>query len=135
MSSVIDARRRGSAREGQQDHATPSTQPNDSLFEEKPARGKPKRSKPGMTLAQLQALELQHEAETKRAFEACKQLEPEMKRGDSEAEAAWFAEAQKLIESFRQVKPLFPSTRVSLSYRDLFVFYFKLYLFFLIMVD
>jgi len=64
-----------------------------------------------MTIAQLQALELEHEAATVQRFEKLRELAPAMKDGDETAEAAWLAEAEKLVESFREVKPLFPSTR------------------------
>lgn len=66
-----------------------------------------------MSLAQLQELELKHEVATKRGFESLRALAVEMKDGNTEAEAAWLREAENLVESFRQVKPLFPSTRVS----------------------
>jgi hypothetical protein len=88
-------------------------QASDSLFPEKTFKGKAKRSKPGMTLAQLQELELKREADTRRGFESLKSLAVEMEKGSPEAEAAWLLEAENLVESFRQVKPLFPSTRVS----------------------
>ena len=68
-----------------------------------------------MTLAQLQELELKHEAVTKRGFESLKRLKIEMKNENAEAEAAWLLEAENLVESFRQVRPLFPSTRVNLQ--------------------
>jgi len=110
---VIEARKRHLTREGQSEGAaTDHTQPSESLFQEKAARGKAKKTKRGMTLAQLQELELEHEASTKRGFESLKKLAPDMKRGKPEAEAAWLLEAETLVESFREVKPLFPSTRV-----------------------
>ncbi|KAF8575754.1 TPR-like protein [Ramaria rubella] len=110
---VIDARRRNSTRDGLAvDSSHENVLPTDSLFQEKTSRGKAKKHKPGMTLAQLQALELEHEAATKRGFEALKRLAPDVKNGSREAEAAWLLEAETLIESFRQVKPLFPSTRI-----------------------
>lgn len=103
-------------RDGQQERGTLSSgiQPGEnSLFQEKRSgSSKSRKAKRGMTLAQLQALELEHEAMTKRGFERCKELDPEMKKGDPEAETAWLSEAEKLIESFRQIKPLFPSTKV-----------------------
>lgn len=112
--SVIDARKRNIVREDQSTGITgDSSQTTDSLFQEKPFKGKSKKSKPGMSLAQLQDLELKHEAATKRGFESLSALAVEMKKGSTEAEAAWLLEAETLVESFRQVKPLFPSTRVS----------------------
>lgn len=69
-----------------------------------------------MTLAQLQDLELEHEAATKRGFETLRELAPKMKSGDPEAENAWLLEAETLVESFRETKPLFPSTRVCIIY-------------------
>lgn len=106
---VIDARKRGVVRDS---HAVANpAMAADSLFLEK-GKAKPKKAKRGMTIAQLQGLELEHEAMTKKGFEELKTLTPKMKAGDPLAEAAWLIEAEKLIESFREVKPLFPSTRV-----------------------
>lgn len=68
-----------------------------------------------MTLAQLQELELKQEAATKRGFESLRALSVEMNEGNAAAEAAWLLEAENLVEGFRQVKPLFPSTRVRLQ--------------------
>ena len=65
-----------------------------------------------MSLAQLQELELKHEAATKREFESLRALTVEMHKGNVEAETTWLLAAENLVESFRQVKPLFPSTRV-----------------------
>lgn len=111
--SVIEARKKHVTRDGDSEGATAGdTQPSESLFQEKATRSKSKKYKRGMTIAQLQELELQHEAATKRGFDSLKKHVLAMKRGNPEAEAAWILEAETLVESFREVKPLFPSTRV-----------------------
>ncbi|GJJ15577.1 hypothetical protein Clacol_009855 [Clathrus columnatus] len=109
---VIDTRKRGIIREAQAVADINTPQPTaSSLFIEK-GRAKSKKVKRGMTLSQLQALELENEAATKAGFEAVNHLTPKVKAGDEQATVAWLVEAEKLIESFREVKPLFPSTRV-----------------------
>lgn len=98
-------------REGHAVDVNISASASDSLFVEK-GKVRLKKVKRGMPLAELQALELQHEAATKKAFEDLKILTSRIEAGELQAEGPWLIEAEKLVESFREVKPLFPSTRV-----------------------
>ena len=122
--AVIDSRRRrrvagaeGQDRAGSsQDGATGA-----SLFEEKARKGKGKGkgsagARPGkLTAAQLRELEAQKEREAAQSYARVRDLWPRMLAGDEDADREWMYEAEMLIESFRETRALFLTTRVCIS--------------------
>ncbi|EPQ55553.1 TPR-like protein [Gloeophyllum trabeum ATCC 11539] len=88
--------------------------PGSSLFEEK-SRGRtktaPSKSKSGLTAAQVKALEDQKEREALRAYSRIKDLWPGMMKGDEASEREWLLEAEKLVETFRETRNLFLTTK------------------------
>ena len=86
-----------------------------SLFEEKArAKGKSASVKANkLNVAQLKELEAQKEKEVAQGFRRVQELWPRMLSGDEEAEREWLVEAEKLIESFRETRNLFQTSRVS----------------------
>jgi len=110
---VIDHRRRmHRATRGEGEQGVPP--PSSSLFEEK-SRGKARESssktKTGLTVAQVRALEEQKEKEVLRGYSRVRNLWSGMMSGDELAEREWLLEAEKLVETFRETRNLFLSTR------------------------
>lgn len=109
----MDSRRRrprqGTADDGTEDANTTS------LFEEKArVKGKSAAAKANkLSAAQLRELEAQKEREVVQGFRRVKELWPRMLAGEEEAEREWLVEAEKLIESFRETRNLFQTSRVS----------------------
>ena len=87
--------------------------PSSSLFTER-KRGKPKKDpkRPTMPRAQLQEREAQKDKEAEAYFRSCDKLIDEMRRGERDAENAWLINAEKLLEMFRETRPLFPASTV-----------------------
>jgi len=96
--------------------SNPDTQ-GASLFEEvsssRPAKGH-KSSKSSRPVAR--ELEVEKEKEVLRGYQHVMDLTPAMKAGDEAAVKEWLLEAEKLIETFRETRRLFLSTRVSNLY-------------------
>lgn len=118
-SSVIDSRRRTKTTQDQSADTQGSTDAaGASLFEEKPRAGKEKQSKPKSakyTISQLRALEAKKEQEAVLSYGRVKALWGKMLAGDEAAEKEWMHEAESLVESFRETRPLFLTSRVSVS--------------------
>lgn len=116
VSSVMDSRRRrprqGNVEDGTEDPNTTS------LFEEKArAKGRSASMKANkLNAAQLKELEAQKEKEVSQGFHRVQQLWPRMLSGEEEAEREWLVEAEKLVESFRETRNLFQTSRVSSGY-------------------
>ena len=115
---MIDARGKRSTRHGKQSTAVsnPNTQ-GGSLFEEgsssRPTKGY-KSSKSSRPVAR--ELEVEKEKEVLKGYRRVMDLTPTMKAGDEVAVKEWLLEAEKLIETFRETRRLFLSTRVSNLY-------------------
>ncbi|TBU44059.1 TPR-like protein [Dichomitus squalens] len=113
---VIDSRkRRGGQREGTFDPSAPSSA---SLFEEGKARGSvargkgmPAKSASKLTPTQLRELEAKKEREAQQSWHRVQDLWPRMLAGDDEAMREWLVEAEKLVESFRETRALFLTSR------------------------
>ncbi|KAI0642215.1 TPR-like protein [Trametes meyenii] len=117
---VIEARKKRTAnREGTVDsgNADPTSA---SLFEEGKVRGMKQRGTPvktnpnRLTPAQLRELEAQKEREAAQSWHRVQELWPRMladENGDEEAVREWLVEAEKLIESFRETRALFLTSR------------------------
>ncbi|KAI0945905.1 hypothetical protein AcV7_010019 [Taiwanofungus camphoratus] len=86
-----------------------------TLFEEKARpKGKDSSAKPPnrLTVTQLRDLEAQKEREVIQGFHRIRQLWPRiLAGGDADAEREWLVEAEKLVESFRETRNLFLTTR------------------------
>lgn len=117
--TVIDSRRRSKqAKQGQDADGSSEAMPGSSLFEERGRSGKEKHGKasarPGkLTTAQLRELEAKKEQEAAQSFARVKDLWERMLIGDEEADREWMHEAEMLVESFRETRALFLTTRVS----------------------
>jgi len=91
---------------------------NASLFEEKTkGKGKTPTSKPQhrLNLAQLRELEAQKEREVLRGYRRVTDLWPRiLSQGEDqeEAEREWLFEAEKLVDTFRETRNLFLTSRV-----------------------
>lgn len=88
-----------------------------SLFEEgkvKGGKGKGSTTKPNkLTFAQLRELEAQKEREAAQGWHRVQELWPRMLANEEDAVREWLVEAEKLVESFRETRALFLTSRVS----------------------
>ena len=115
---MIDARGKRNIRHGKQSVVVnnPNTQ-GASLFEEvsssRPTKGY-KSSKSSRPVAR--ELEVEKEKEVLKGYQRVMDLTPAMKAGDEVGVKEWLLEAEKLIETFRETRRLFLSTRVSDPY-------------------
>ncbi|OBZ74021.1 hypothetical protein A0H81_06069 [Grifola frondosa] len=110
---VIDSRkRRNVPRPGAVDAITAQSA-GTSLFEEKvPAKGKVSTSKANkLSTTQLRELEAQKEREVVQGFHRVRELWSRMLAGEEVAEREWLVEAEKLVESFRETRNLFLTSR------------------------
>ena len=112
---MIDARGKRNARQGKQ--GTVIGHPNAqgaSLFEETPSTRPVKGHKPSKSSRPVaRELEVEKEKEVSRGYQRVMDLTPAMKTGNEIAIKEWLLEAEKLIETFRETRRLFLSTRVS----------------------
>lgn len=114
---VIDARRRKHGARSNADAV--ADEPAGSLFEEK-GRGRGKSftaNTKKLTPDQIRELETEREREVMRGYRRATDLWPRMlddprTLGQPEAEREWFFEAEKLVETFRETRRLFTTTRV-----------------------
>ncbi|KAI0049823.1 TPR-like protein [Auriscalpium vulgare] len=117
VDSVIDLRKRRGR--GAEDDGPQSTEPaSTSLFEEgstakKKGKGK---ARDRLSLAQLMELEKKKEEEVKRGYKRVQELWPRMMLpagadGQAAAEREWMLEAELLVETFRETRMLFLTTR------------------------
>ncbi|KAI0629317.1 TPR-like protein [Trametes polyzona] len=114
---VIESRKRRAAhREGTVDSGT-GEPGSASLFEEgkvrgAKAKGTPAKGNPNkLTAAQLRELEAQKEREAAQSWRRVQELWPRMLGEEEEATREWLVEAEKLIESFRETRALFLTSR------------------------
>lgn len=91
-----------------------------SLFEERSRTGRDKPGKPTassksgkLTASQLRDLEAKKEQEALLSYRRVTDLWARMLAGDEEADREWMHEAELLVESFRETRALFLSSRVS----------------------
>ena len=112
---MIDARGRRGAKYGKQGTVAnhPSAQ-GASLFEETPSSRPTKGHRPSKSSRPVaRELEVEKEKEVLKGYQRVKELTPVMKTGNEVAVKEWLLEAEKLIETFRETRRLFLSTRVS----------------------
>ena len=115
--AVIDSRKRRNApRDGTADAGETGSA---SLFEEGKVRAQKgkgpsaKSNNPNkLTAAQLRELEAQKEREASQSWHRVQDLWPRMLANDVEAVREWLVEAEKLVESFRETRALFLTSRV-----------------------
>ncbi|KAJ7159083.1 TPR-like protein [Mycena crocata] len=67
--------------------------------------------KPGLSNAELRAMEAQKEAEVLEGYRKLKTLWPHMLAGAGQQREEWLLEAEKLIETFRETRKLFSTAR------------------------
>lgn len=109
---VIDSRKKRPKESTNQPEGNNSA--STSLFEEK-ASAKSKaalRAQGRLTHTQLRELESQKEKEVMKGYRRVQELWPGMLTGDEEAEREWLVEAEKLVETFRETRNLFLTSRV-----------------------
>lgn len=89
-----------------------------SLFEEKPRVGKEKAARATaqksakLNIMQLKELETKKEQEAVLSYGRVKNLWAKMLAEDAAAEREWMHEAESLVESFRETRALFLTSRV-----------------------
>lgn len=112
---VIDARGKRNARHNKQDTVVShSSVQGVSLFEETPS-SRPNRGNKSSKSSRpvTRELEVEKERDVLKGYQRLKELTPAMKAGNEVAVKEWLLEAEKLIETFRETRRLFLSTRVS----------------------
>lgn len=120
-SLVLDARRRSKAGNRQEQDEHEGQAVGSSLFEERGRTAKDKAGKAAppksakLTAAQLRELEAKKEQEAVLSYRRVKDLWARMLAGDPEADREWMHEAESLVESFRETRALFLSSRVYIS--------------------
>ncbi|EIW58576.1 TPR-like protein [Trametes versicolor FP-101664 SS1] len=114
---VIDSRKRRAAqRDGTVDSGG-GDPASASLFEEgkvrgAKAKGTPAKANPNkLTVTQLRELETQKEREGVQSWHRVQELYARMLAGEEEATREWLVEAEKLVESFRETRALFLTSR------------------------
>lgn len=112
---VIDSRKRR-LKEVSASQPTESTAASTSLFEEKAAKVKGAKAPSRLTHAQLRELEAEKEKEVLRGYRIVKEQWAGMLAGDEEAVKLWLTEAEKLVETFRETRNLFLTSRVRLLF-------------------
>lgn len=112
--TVIDSRKRRTKGGVVNQTEDQSNVASASLFEE---RAQPKTKQQPcisrLTYTQLRELELQKEEEVLNGYQHVQELWPGMLAGEFEAEKVWLIEAEKLVETFRETRNLFLTSRVS----------------------
>ncbi|KAJ7848411.1 hypothetical protein B0H13DRAFT_2361910 [Mycena leptocephala] len=116
---VIDSRkRRPKEMNTAANSAAPTVQP---LIQEKAVKSRAKapvkKSSNRLSNAELREMEAEKEKEVMDGHRRLKQLWPRMLQGDGEPRQHWLLEAEKLIETFRETRRLFSTSRV---YRGMF---------------
>ncbi|KAI9062521.1 TPR-like protein [Trametes sanguinea] len=113
---VIESRKRRAHREGVAEGGAGESA-SASLFEESKVRGAKARATPAksnsnrLTIAQLRELEAQKEREAMQSWHRVQELWSQMLAGEEEATREWLVEAEKLVESFRETRALFLTSR------------------------
>ncbi|KAH9893442.1 TPR-like protein [Cubamyces lactineus] len=114
---VIESRKRRAAhREGTTEGGAGETG-SASLFEEgkvrgAKAKGTPAKANPNrLTIVQLRELEAQKEREAVQSWHRVQELWPQMLANEEAATREWLVEAEKLVESFRETRALFLTSR------------------------
>jgi hypothetical protein len=109
---VIDSRKKRPKESSNQPEENNSA--STSLFEEK-AAAKSKaalRAQARLTHTQLRELEAKKEKEVAKGYRRVQELWAGMLARDEEAEREWLVEAEKLVETFRETRNLFLTSRV-----------------------
>ncbi|KAG6897632.1 hypothetical protein C0992_012861 [Termitomyces sp. T32_za158] len=114
---VIDSRKKRPKESG-------ASQPTESgastsLFEEKAAKAKGTKAPGRLTNAQLRELEAEKEKEVLRGYRVVKEQWAGMLADDEEAIKLWLIEAEKLVETFRETRNLFLTSRTN-PFRGMF---------------
>ncbi|KAG6836328.1 hypothetical protein H0H93_009078 [Arthromyces matolae] len=117
---VIDSRKkRASAKESNSTQQTEGGVASTSLFEEKAAKSKTAKASGRLTHAQLRELEAAKEKEVLRGYQIVKEQWAAMCAGEVEPTNTWLAEAEKLVETFRETRNLFLTSRTN-PFRGMF---------------
>ena len=111
---MIDARGKRNTRHTKQGTlASQSNAQGASLFEETTFSRQNRTNKSSKSSRPVaRELEVEKEKEVLRGYQRVKELTPAMKTGNEVAIKEWLLEAEKLIETFRETRRLFLSTRV-----------------------
>ncbi|KAG6915765.1 hypothetical protein DXG01_009970 [Tephrocybe rancida] len=115
---VIDSRKKR-PKEASASQNTDSNAATTSLFEEKAAKSKATRTQGRLSHAQLRELEAEKEKEVVRGYKIVTEQWTGMLAREEEAERLWFMEAEKLVETFRETRNLFLTTRTN-PFRGMF---------------
>ncbi|KAI0664249.1 TPR-like protein [Cubamyces menziesii] len=114
---VIESRKRRAAHREGTAEGGPGETASASLFEEgkvrgAKAKGTPAKANPNrLTIVQLRELETQKEREAVQSWHRVQELWPQMLANEEAATREWLVEAEKLVESFRETRALFLTSR------------------------
>ncbi|PCH42829.1 TPR-like protein [Wolfiporia cocos MD-104 SS10] len=108
---VMDSRKRRLRSDAAEDPAVEAN--TSSLFEERArAKGKVSSKNPNkLSAVELRELEAQKEREVAQGFHRIRELWPHVIAGGADAEREWSVEAEKLVETFRETRALFLTSR------------------------
>lgn len=114
--TVIDSRKKR-PKDANAPQLEDSANPTSSLFAEggpttQKSKGAAIRAQNRLTHAQLRELEVQKEKEVVRGYRRLEELWSKMLQEDEEAEREWLVEAEKLVDTFRETRNLFSTSRV-----------------------
>ncbi|KAF5378579.1 hypothetical protein D9615_007122 [Tricholomella constricta] len=116
---VIDSRKKR-PKEANTSQPADSTAASTSLFEERAkSKALAMKSQGRLTHAQLRELEAEKEKEVIRGYKRVQELWAGMLAREEEAEREWLVEAEKLVETFRETRNLFLTTRTN-PFRGMF---------------
>ncbi|KAH7882558.1 hypothetical protein F5I97DRAFT_1906074 [Phlebopus sp. FC_14] len=121
---VIDARKRRPVQAETTAEMVTTSHKGASLFEEKAQarqKGKAAVKQGRLTLAELKALEEEHEKDVLLGYKRIEELWPRIlgEGCDEQAEREWMLEAEKLVEMFRETRNLFLTTK-NYDFRGMF---------------
>lgn len=86
-----------------------------SLFTESSKSARNTSARPRLDRAQLIALENEKETEVTRGYNRVLDLWENMLQGQEEADTEWMIEAERLVETFRETRNLFSSSKASVT--------------------
>ncbi|KNZ78575.1 Transcription factor tau subunit sfc4, partial [Termitomyces sp. J132] len=115
---VIDSRKKRT-KETIASQPAESAAASTSLFEEKAAKSKAAKNPGRLTHAQLRELEAEKEKEVLRGYKIVKEQWAGMLAGEEDAVKLWLIEAEKLVETFRETRNLFLTSRTN-PFRGMF---------------
>ncbi len=124
--SVIDSRKKRPKDKTATQAEDPATA---SLFPEERTQPRTKpvvKAQNRLTHAQLRELEVEKEKEIVRGYRRLQEVWAKMMEADEVAEREWMVEAEKMVETFRETRNLFMTSRVRMVFCVLWLYLMRL---------